>query len=102
MSDFTGNSWLTAYDKAAAKILNKSAAEAEELFINDREKYDLIFKQVQFRKYIFKCRAWSDIWNDSQKVRYDVLDAELVDPVKEAENIIEKISILENKLKNSD
>ena len=100
-TDFTGNIWLTAYDEAATKILKKKASEAETLFNTDKPKYEQVFKDAQFKKYVFKCRAWSDIWEDSQRVRYDVLGVQLADPQQESEKLIEKIQFLQSLKNNS-
>ena len=100
-TDFTGNIWLTAYDEAASKILKIKASQAEQLFINDQAKYEQIFKTAQFKQYVFKCRAWSDIWEDSQKIRYDVLSVQLADPQQESEKLIERIDFLQSLENNS-
>ena len=93
-TDFTGNIWLTAYDEAATKILKKSATEAEMLSQTDPQKYEAVFKDSQFKKYVFKCRAWSDVWEDSQRIRYDVQDVQLADPKIESEKLLDKIQML--------
>lgn len=99
-TDFTGNIWLTAFNEAAEKILKKTAKEAETLFNNDRIGYDKLFKDAQFKKYVFKCRAWSDVWEDSQRIRYDVIGVQIADPQQESEKLIEKINFLQS-LKNN-
>lgn len=98
-TDFSGNIWLTAYDAAAQKILQTSATKLEELYNNDREQYDLIFKQAQFKKFVFKCRAWCDVWKDDKTPKYDVLDCAEIDHEHESEQLIEKIKLLENSQK---
>merc|ERR1711902_362948 len=69
-TDFTGNIWLTAFNEAAEQILKVPATEAENMLNNDSEAFERLFKEAQFKKYVFKCRAKSDVWEDSQRVRY--------------------------------
>ena len=95
-TDFTGNIWLTAFNETAEKILKKSAVEAEKLSQTDLDAYEQMFKDAQFKKYVFKCKAHSDFWEDSQRIRYDVVGVQLANPVDESEKLIEKIQALQN------
>jgi len=94
-TDFTGNVWLTAFNEVAEKILKKPATEAERLSNEAPEEYEQMFKDAQFKKYVFKCRAWSDIWEDSQRTRYDVVGVQIADPVQESEKLFEKIQTIQ-------
>jgi replication factor A1 len=94
-TDFTGNIWLTAFNEAAEQILKKTAVEAENLSQNQPEEYERLFKQSQFKKYVFKCKATSDYYEDSHRIRYDVMAAQLVNPVEESEKLVEKIAAIQ-------
>jgi len=100
-TDFTGNIWLTAFNENAEKILGKTAVEAENLLNTDSNAYEEIFKAVQFKKFVFTCKAYSDVWEDSQRVRYDVHAVAPCDPGQESEKLIEKIQLLQNLKLNS-
>merc|ERR1719150_2694931 len=67
----------------------------ENLSMNQPEEYEKIFRDAQFKKYVFKCKATSDYYEDSQRIRYDVMAAQLVNPVQEAEKLYEKITELQ-------
>jgi len=95
-TDFTGNIWMTAFNEVAEKILKKTAVEAEKLAESDPAAYEQIFKDATFKKYVFKCKAFSDYWEDSQRIRYDVVGVQLADPQQESEKLLEKIQFLQN------
>jgi len=99
-TDFTGNIWLTAFNEVAEKILKKSASEAEKLSMENPEAYEKMFKDAQFKKYVFKCKAWSDVWEDSLRIRYDAIGVQIANPEQESEKLVEKIQFLQN-LKNN-
>jgi len=94
VTDFTGNIWLTAFNEAAEKLLGCPATEAERLLNEDHEAYQKLFKDVQFRKFVFKIKAKADVWEDQQRVRYDCVSVEPANPAVEAEKLMEKIEKL--------
>eukprot|EP01083_Nonionella_stella_P070730 189385_1 len=100
-TDCTGNVWLTAFNEAAEKILKKTAVEAEKLYNNDPEQYEDMIKQAQFQKYVFRCKATSDVWEDSQRVRYDCVGVQIANPQQEAEKVLDKIQKLQSLKNNS-
>lgn len=93
-TDFTGNIWLTAFNESAEKLLGCPAKEAERLLNEDHEAYQKLFKDVQFRKYVFKVKAKADVWEDQQRVRYDCIGVEPANPAVEAEKLFEKIEAM--------
>merc|ERR1719461_1524779 len=82
-TDFSGNIWMTSFNEVAEKILRVPATEAEQ--------YDRIFKEATFKKYVFKCKAFSDYYEDSARVRYDCIGVQLADPAMEADKLLDKI-----------
>lgn len=95
-TDFSGNIWLTAFNEAAEKILKVPATEAERLLTTDTEAYDRLFKEATFKKYVFKCRAFSDYYEDSARVRYDCIGVQLANPEQESEKLIDKIQMIQS------
>merc|ERR1712087_983307 len=79
------NSYVPRY------ILRFCATEAERLLSEDHEAYQRLFKNVQFRKYVFKVKAKADMWEDQQRVRYDAVDVNPCMPAVEAEKMLDKI-----------
>merc|ERR1711929_19760 len=63
-TDFSGNIWMTSFNEVAEKILKVPATEAEKLLNTDPEAYDRMFKDATFKKYVFKCKAFSDVYED--------------------------------------
>jgi len=93
-TDFTGNIWLTAFNESAEKLLGCPATEAERLLAEDHEAYQKLFKDIQFKKFVFKIKAKADVWEDQQRVRYDCIGVEPANPAQEAEVLMEKIEKL--------
>jgi len=90
-TDFSGNIWMTSFNEVAEKILRVPATEAEKMLSTDPEQYDRIFKEATFKKYVFKCKAFSDYYEDSARVRYDCIGVQLADPAMEADKLLDKI-----------
>jgi len=95
-TDFSGNIWMTAFNEAAEKILKVPATDAERLLSTDTEAYDRLFKEATFKKYVFKCRAFSDYYEDSARVRYDCIGVQLANPEQESEKLIDKIQMIQS------
>jgi len=93
-TDFSGNIWMTSFNEVAEKILKVPATEAEKLLNTDPEAYDRIFKDATFKKYVFKCKAFSDVYEDSARVRYDCIGVQLANPEQESEKLMEKIQMI--------
>jgi len=93
-TDMSGNIWLTSFNEAAEKLLGCTAKEAERMLNEDHEAYQKLFKDVQFRKFVFKVKCKADVWEDQQRVRYDCIGVEPVSPADEAEKLMEKIEKL--------
>jgi len=93
-TDMSGNIWLTSFNEAAEKLLGCTAKEAERMLNEDHEAYQKLFKDVQFRKFVFKVKCKADVWEDQQRVRYDCINVEPVVPATEAEQLMEKIEKL--------
>merc|ERR1712013_90170 len=79
------------FNEAAEKLLGCPAKEAERMLNEDHEAYQKLFKDVQFRKFVFKVKCKADVWEDQQRVRYDRIGVEPADPAVEAEKLMEKI-----------
>jgi len=93
-TDMSGNIWLTSFNEAAEKLLGCTAKEAERMLNEDHEAYQKLFRDVQFRKFVFKVKCKADVWEDQQRVRYDCINVEPVVPAMEAEKLMEKIEKL--------
>merc|ERR1712182_119014 len=72
------------------------ATEAERLLTTDTEAYDRLFKEATFKKYVFKCREFSDYYEDSARVRYDCIGVQLANPEQESEKLIDKIQMIQS------
>lgn len=63
VSDITSSQWVTIFSSEAEKLLMKTAHEIGEMMENDSDMVANIFEEVQFKQFLFKCRAKLEIYN---------------------------------------
>eukprot|EP01084_Bolivina_argentea_P306990 530567_1 len=64
----------------------------EKMFNSNVDKYEEM-KNAQFKKYVFKCKTFSDVWEGSTRISYDCIGVEVVNPQQESEKLLEKNNI---------
>ncbi|XP_044271048.1 replication protein A 70 kDa DNA-binding subunit-like [Tribolium madens] len=69
IADSSGSQWVTVFSSEAEKILGKTAQEIGELMDTDSDIVANMFEEVQFKQYVFKCRAKIETYNDEQKMK---------------------------------
>ncbi|OMH81163.1 Replication factor A protein 1 [Zancudomyces culisetae] len=92
-SDTTGNLWLQCFDDTGSVVLGTSANEIMELHDSNREEFDARINRRNFLKYRFRCRAKSEVYNDTSRVRYTVVSISEIDFVAES---MRKFKIIES------
>jgi hypothetical protein len=63
ISDSSSSQWVTMFSSEAEKILGKTAQEIGETLENDPDSVAKIFEDVQFKQFVFKCRAKMETFN---------------------------------------
>ncbi|KAH8881580.1 replication factor-A protein [Thozetella sp. PMI_491] len=92
VNDHTGQLWLSCFDEVAKKIMNgKSADDLMEIQEQDESRLAAEFEAANCRKLTFRCRAKMDSFNDTQRVRYQVMSAAPLDFTAEANALSELI-----------
>ncbi|KAG8158463.1 hypothetical protein KVR01_011585 [Diaporthe batatas] len=85
VNDHTGQLWLSCFDDTGRAIMGgRSADELMRLKETDEEGLARVFDEANCTKYSFRCRAKMDMFGDMQRIRYQVMRAEPLNYVAEA------------------
>ncbi|ORX64153.1 replication factor-a protein [Basidiobolus meristosporus CBS 931.73] len=95
VSDHTGQVWLQCFNDIGVQVLGKTAGELMQLKDINPAAFSAVFQQANFQQYMFKCRAKQEVFNDTSKVRYSVLQATPLDFVSQSKSLLEQIAQLE-------
>ncbi|MFH4975641.1 hypothetical protein AB6A40_002350 [Gnathostoma spinigerum] len=97
IADFTGTHWVTMFDDQASKLLNASAETLGALFDSQRiEEYNDVFNKVRFHRYVFRLRARSEFYNDTERIKWSVFDVHPVPYEKYNDRLLKAIEHLKN------
>ncbi|PFH60253.1 hypothetical protein XA68_11240 [Ophiocordyceps unilateralis] len=91
VADHTSHQWLSCFDETGNMIMGKTANELMELKENDDAALVAAFDQVNCKKLAFRCRAKMDNYGDTQRVRYQVMSASMLDYTAEANRLADMI-----------
>lgn len=98
IADFSGTHWVTIFEEQASKMLNKSTKDIGMLLDDNRlDEYNEVFNAVRFRQFVFRVRAKSEFFNDTQRIKWTVYGVDAVDYDKyipELKKAIEKLEAL--------
>jgi len=95
--DFTGATWVTAFNEHAETILGNTKAEQLEhgLVEGGDSQFLRVFQAAQFKTYLFKLRAQMAYVQDEWRERVHVVSVEIVDFKKEGHQLLKDILHLE-------
>ena len=90
INDYTGNTWVTAFNDEAVEIMNGvTAGELKELQASGNEaEFERKFQEALFSEKVLTLRAMADTYKDEMRVRVTIRRAANVDYVQESRNII--------------
>ncbi|EPR79989.1 Replication factor-A protein 1 [Spraguea lophii 42_110] len=91
VADHTGQIWLTLFDEQATKLFKHTANELKEIGEEDSTKLQSIVKNLNNKELVFKIRRREENYNNELKVRYNGLNIEELDYIKESYKILKKI-----------
>ncbi|KAL6865938.1 Replication factor A protein 1 [Amphichorda felina] len=91
VADFTSHQWLTCFDDSARIIMGMSASELQELRETDDVAFQAAFDAATLKKLYFRCRAKTDVYDNTPRVRYQVMSASLLDFKAEGNKLAELI-----------
>lgn len=97
-NDAFGQAWLSCFDDVGRMVMGKNADELYELNDTESPSYDNkayldAFAEANCKTYIFKCRAKMDLYQDQQRVRYQVMSASPLNYAAEAAKLVEQIKL---------
>lgn len=97
-NDAFGQAWLGCFDDVGRMIMGKTADELYELNDTESSAYDNkayldAFAEALCKTYLFKCRAKMDVYQDTQRVRYQVMSASPLNYAVEAARLAEQIKL---------
>ncbi|KAH8821109.1 replication factor-a protein 1 [Xylogone sp. PMI_703] len=90
-SDHTGQLWLSCFDDVGKAIMGMSADDLMNIKENDSARVEQIFESATCKTLNFRCRAKMDSFQDQQRVRYQVMNASLINYKQEANKLAELI-----------
>ncbi|KAK1970386.1 replication factor-a protein 1 [Colletotrichum eremochloae] len=89
--DHTNQLWLSCFDDVGRAIMGMSADQLMALREEDETKMAQAFEEANCRKLNFRCRAKMDTFGESQRVRYQVMNASPIDYKAEGAKLAELI-----------
>lgn len=78
IADATDNQWVQCFQEQGEVILGISSQELGTMQQSDPEGFNKAFQDATFKKFSFRLRAKADTYNDEQRVRHSILQAEQV------------------------
>jgi hypothetical protein len=68
IGDWSDNQWVSLFSSEAEKILGKTSQEVGLAMENDTEAATAIFREANFKQFVFKCRAKLETYNVNRKI----------------------------------
>lgn len=98
VNDAFGQAWFSCFDDVGRLIMGKSADEIQELKerseqSGEEKDYEACFAEVICKSFVFRCRAKEDSFQDTIRMRYQVMSATPVNYAQEAAKLVEQINL---------
>ena len=77
--DFQENQWVTCLQGSAEAILGQSTAYLGELKEKNKQSFEDIFQNANFRSFTFRIRVKLETYNDESPIKATVVDVKPVD-----------------------
>jgi replication factor A1 len=91
VGDFTGQIWITLFDDTSASVLGLPAEELKKLGGENSSQLQSTIKKLYQKELYLKIRSREDTYNNEVKMRYNVLNLNAVDYLKESKGLISLI-----------
>ncbi|KAJ1975080.1 Replication factor A protein 1 [Dimargaris xerosporica] len=89
--DHTGQLWLQCFNEVAEQLFPVPANEMKRLELSDPIEFKKQLHQPLFKQFVFRCRAKMETYNETKKVRYQVLNVYPIDCVDESRLLIQAL-----------
>ena len=70
--------WITMFDDSASKIIGKTALEMATIKEESEINYRKVLNSAKYRQFNFLVKTSMESWNDEQRLKMSVANAELV------------------------
>ncbi|KAJ1792246.1 Replication factor A protein 1 [Coemansia sp. RSA 2399] len=90
--DDTGQHWLSCFDEIGQKLFGCPAGDMLDLQSRDEEAFTQKVDSVMHKEYMFRCKARSEMFNDTTRVKVSVVGLQHVDFVAESERLSKLIA----------
>ncbi|XP_045462481.1 replication protein A 70 kDa DNA-binding subunit-like [Harmonia axyridis] len=94
VADWSGNSWLSMFTTEAETILGMPAQEIGDAIENNSEAAAGIVERVNFKQFIFKCRAKMETYNDEARLKTIAVEVKTIDYKDLNNQVIKRIKQL--------
>lgn len=94
VADATGQTWLTAFNDEAQKLIGISASEMNQIKQVNTTEYEARFEALKFKQYHIKCRAKNEVYQDEAKMRVACVGISPIDYVTRSKELIQLISAM--------
>jgi len=91
MADSTDNTWASAFQDTAEKILGVDANQLGSIFETDEERYTSVFSEATFKEYNFRMRVKADTYNDETRLKHTVVDVSEIGWAEQCKKLIAEI-----------
>jgi len=78
IADPTDYQWITMFDDSASKIIGKTALEMATIKEESEINYRKVLNSAKYRQFNFLVKTSMESWNDEQRLKMSVANAELV------------------------
>ncbi|CAG8441316.1 3124_t:CDS:2 [Ambispora gerdemannii] len=94
--DHSGLIWVSAFHEIALKLLGIEANELHEMEESDYDKFEATFKSMRFKSFVFSCRAKSEYYQDTERMKYTFVEVQPLNYVEEGYDLIQRINKFTN------
>ncbi|KAL2913642.1 Replication factor A protein 1 [Polyrhizophydium stewartii] len=94
VTDYTGQTWLQAFNETAEKLIGKTANEMNELREQNEAAFNAIIEEALFKQYTMVVRAKAENYQDENKVRLSLQELIPIDHVSASREMIETITAI--------
>ncbi|ORZ17202.1 hypothetical protein BCR42DRAFT_374342 [Absidia repens] len=94
VEDATSHMYCNAFDEVSMVLLKKSANELAALRETDDSAFRATFTDATYKTYNFKIKAFSQVFNDMPRTKYQVVEAQPVDFAREGQELAAAIDKL--------
>jgi len=96
--DYTGQTWMTAFDDQAKELLGMEAGEVQKMKQQSEtdpdalHKYNAIFEEVNGRDFVFRLAVKEDTWQDEVRLKTSIIGLDQIDYAAESKLMLKNLA----------